>query len=207
MVLDTPLEEDPEDPGVKKIEKPDPMEAIMAFLEGKLKPEEMAQIEKLAGGQATDDPPPFKGKPETGGKMVGDKTGEEPVKEQIGEDEEEDKVDKKAMDAAVAQSRKDAVAEATKNFQAIREAERAIRPYVGEVTKAFDSAGDVFKHALEALKVDIKGVDASAYPAMLRLIPIPGSKQPAKIDLGMDASSTDDFNKRFPGASRIVNAV
>jgi hypothetical protein len=194
ITLDAP--DDPKDPGVVKVDKPDPMEAVMAFLQGKLAPEDLAQLEQLIGGGgtpgATDDPPDFKGKPETGGKMVGD--------------EEKDMIDKPAMDAALAKARKETLAEANKVARDIRDAERAIRPYIGEVTKAFDSASDVYKSALEALKVDVVGVDPSAYPALLKLVPVPGAKP--KFDdarLSMDAASTADFSKRFPGAARIGN--
>lgn len=192
--LDAP--EDPQDPGVVKVDKPDPMKAMMAFLQGKLSPEDMAQLEQLCGGAsgAQDDPPPFKDKPEVGGKLVGDEG-------------EEDMIDKPAMDAAIEKARKDTLAEAAKTNREIREAERAVRPYVGEVTKAFDSAGDVYKSVLEALKVDITGVDAKSYPAMLKLVPVPGSK--AKFDvnanLGMDAAASADFDKRFKNAARIGN--
>jgi uncharacterized protein len=198
MVLDE--EEVPEDPGVTKVEKPNPMEALMAFLQSKLSPEDMAQVEKLCGEEgkegAEDEPVPFKGMPKPGGKMAGDKEKED----------KEEFMDKPAMDAAIAKARKDTLADATKNFQAIRLAERAVFPYVGEVTKAFDSASDVYKHALEAMKVDIKGVDVSAYPAMLKLVPVVDKKTTAhNQNLGMDAANASDFEKRFPNAKRIIN--
>jgi 8-oxo-dGTP pyrophosphatase MutT (NUDIX family) len=198
ITLDAP--DDPKDPGVVKVDKPDPMEAVMAFLQGKLAPEDLAQLETLIGGAAPapgaqDDPPPFKGKPEVGGNMVGDNA-----------EEDKEMIDKPAMDAALAKERKETLAEASKNFNAIREAERAVRPYIGEVTKAFDSAGDVYKSTLEALKVDVTGVDPSAYPAMLKLVPVPGapvSKFDPTKPLGMDAAATAGFEGRFKNASRI----
>lgn len=192
VVLDAPVLDDP---GTEPLQPPNPMDAVKSFLEGKLSPEDMAEIEKLCTGGATDDPPPFKGMPETGGTMVGDK---DPT------DKDDDmKIDKPAMDAAIDKARKETLAEATKTAREIREAERAVRPYVGEVTQAFDSASDVYKSTLEALKVDIKDVDPSAYSAMLKLVPVPGTKTPVTISLGMDAASSADFDKRFPTASRI----
>lgn len=190
------------DPGVEKLEKPDPMEAVKTFLAGKLTPEDMAELEKImaaGGGEVKeevigDDPPPFNGKPETGGKMVGDEDAD-------GEKDDDMKIDKPAMDAAIAQAK----ADVAKTHREIREAERAVKPYVGEVTKAFDSAADVYKSTLEALKVDIKGVPPEAYPAMLRLIPVPGAKVSREPAMGMDASTTADFEKRFPSAARISN--
>lgn len=179
------------DPGVEPLQPPNPMDAVKAFLEGKLSPEDMAEVEKLCTGGAADDPPPFKGKPEVGGKLVGD------------EEDDDMKFDKPAMDAAIDKAKTDAIAEVTKTNREIREAERAVRPYIGEVTKAFDSAADVYKATLEALKVDVAGVDPSAYPAMLKLVPVPGAKSAPVIEMGMDAATTADFEKRFPNAARI----
>lgn len=204
MVLDAPVpggSGESDDPGVVPVEKPDPMEAIMAFLEGKVSPEDMAQLKQLCGqaGGATDDPPDFKGMPKTGGKMVGDE----------GDDDVNDKpITAAAMDAAIDKTRKETLAAATKNNQEIRAAERAVRPYVGEVTKAYDSASGIYKDTLEAFKVDVTGVDPSAYPAMLKLVPVPGAKAAptqSEASLGMDAASSTEFAKRYPNASRIAN--
>lgn len=195
VVLDAPEPgAESDDPGVVPVKKPDPMEAMMAFLEGKLSPEDMAQLKQLCGqaeGGAQDDPPPFKGMPKPGGKMTGD--------------EEKDMIDKPAMDAALKKTREDTIAEVNKNNREIREAEREVRPYVGEVTRAFDSASDVYKATLESLNVDLKDVHPSAYRSMLKLIPVPGSKKTIINDeqLGMDAAQRSDFVKRFPGADRI----
>jgi 8-oxo-dGTP pyrophosphatase MutT (NUDIX family) len=197
ITLDAP---ELKDPGVEPLKPPDPMEAIMTFLEGKLSPEDMAQLQALVGGgnSAQDDPPDFKGMPKPGGKMVGDEEKDEP-------EVEDTPLNKAAMDAALEKVRKDTIEQVTKNNREIREAERAVRPYVGEVTKAFDSAADVYKSTLEALKVDITGCDPSAYPVLLKLVPVPGTKTPRTEPLGMDASHTVDFEKRFPNASRIGN--
>jgi len=195
MVLDA--EEDPADPGVVKVEKPDPLAAIMQLLEGKLTPEDMEQVKALCNqGGAQDDPLPFKGMPEKSGKMA----GEEPK----AEDEENDTVDKAAMDAALEKSRKETLEAANKNFRAIREAERAVAPYVGEIATAFDSADEIYKHTLKALNVDIEGVHPSAYPKMLKQVPVPGAKKAVVEEtLGMDAAAAADFDKRFPSAARI----
>lgn len=199
MVLDAPGTGESDDPGVVPVEKPDPMEAIMAFLENKLSPEDIAQVKQLCGaeGGAQDDPPDFKGKPEVGGKMVGD-------------GKEDDVTDKPltpaAMDAAIDKARKETLAEANKVNREIRDAERAVKPYIGEVTKAFDSASEVYKSALEALKVDIKDVHPSAYPAMLRMLPVIGEKKPTpQANMGMDSSQVSNFHTRFKNAARIGN--
>ena len=186
------------DPGTEPLKPPDPMEAIMTFLEGKLSPEDMAQLKALVGGGggAEDDPPDFAGMPKPGGKLVGDSEKDDNV--------EDKPLNKAAMDAAIEKVRKDTIDQVTKSNREVREAERAVRPYVGEVTKAFDSAADVYKSTLEALKVDITGVDPSAYPAMLKLVPVPGAKV-EREPIGMDASTIAEFEKRYPNARRIGN--
>jgi len=185
------------DPGVEALQPPSPMDAVKEFLAGKLSPEDMAEVEKLCASGATDEPPEFEGMPKPGGEMVGDA---DPEKK-----DEEMKFDKPAMDAAIAKAQRDAIAQANKTQRDIRDAERAVRPYIGEVTKAFDSASDVYKSTLEALKVDVTGVDASAYPAMLRLIPVPGVKVAPTMDLAQDSAIAADFEKRYPNAARIGN--
>lgn len=110
---------------------------------------------------------------------------------------DDDKVEKKAMDAAIAAAEKRTV----ERLNAIREAERAVRPYIGELAMAQDSADAVYKLAFDSLGVDVAGVDPSAFPAMLRLIPKPGDAPRPK--LATDAAGAADFTKRFPDAARI----
>lgn len=117
-----------------------------------------------------------------------------------------DTVTKPAMDAAIDAATKRATAAAMAQAKAIREAERAVQPYVGELSMAFDSAADVYKHALEANDVDVTGVDPSAFPAMLKLVTPPGSK-PKGRELAMDAAPSDSFTKLYgDDAMRLTNA-
>lgn len=113
------------------------------------------------------------------------------------EDDDEDdkpKADDKAMDAALANFRKSLTAE----FHAIAEAREVVRPYIGSVPIAMDSAADVYKLALDHAKVDLTGVDKSAYRAILTNMAKPGTKAP----LAMDAAG-DSLVTMFPGAARI----
>ena len=73
-------------------------------------------------------------------------------------------VTRAAMDAAI-----QAAVSATTNRQvAIRDAEKAIRPYVGELSVACDSADAVYRTALEMLNVPkVKDIHPSAYPTIL----------------------------------------
>ncbi len=112
--------------------------------------------------------------------------------------EEEEKVDKPAMDAAIA-----AAVKATEDrAKATREAEKAIRPYVGELAVAQDSADGVYKTALEMLGVDVAGVHPSAYPVILKHQPIPGAA-PRKPAIAQDAAAAKGFFDRYSDAGRI----
>ncbi|MFG1417183.1 DUF2213 domain-containing protein [Xanthobacter sp. V0B-10] len=113
-------------------------------------------------------------------------------------DEEEETVDKPAMDAAIAA----AVMAVEDRAKAVREAEKAIRPYVGELAVAQDSADGVYRVALEMLGVDVTGVHPSAYPVILKHQPVPGAAV-RKQAIAQDAAAAKGFADRYPDASRI----
>ena len=116
---------------------------------------------------------------------------------------------KPAMDAKAVQMAVDAALKAERVRQkAIREAEDAVRPYIGATpAMSFDSAAQVYQHALGSLGVD--GVDAIKDVAALKIIlksqPVPGSERrpSASKSLGMDAAASKSFFERFPQAKRI----
>lgn len=145
------------------------------FLAGKLTPQDLTAYDAFGGAPAA---PVAVANPE--------------VKE------DEMKIDKPAMDAAI----KDALEGQAKNFAAIRVAELAVEPFVGKLSMAFDSAPAVYTKALEMLGVDVKGKHPDALPAILAVQPKPGAR-PAPVIVAMDAAPSDDFYKRFPGADRI----
>lgn len=132
-------------------------------------------------------------------------------KKEVAEDEDgeedDDKVTKTAMDAAIAaavkSATKTATAAAIKTQQDIRDAERAVRPYVGDLAMAHDSADAVYRTALTSLGVDIDGVHPSAFPAILKLQPKPGDAPPARKPIAQDAASSKAFEERFPHANRL----
>ena len=184
-------------------------EALKAFLADKLSPEDMAQVESMISSEAADEdvsetkmkdikaadeddeeadehemksakdkkgardePPPFKGMPKPGGEMV----------------------TKDAMNKAIKAAQEEAVR--------VREAERFVRPWVGDLAMAHDSAEKVYKTALDALNVDVKDVHPSAYKRILEQVPLP-SKSKVEASLGMDAASVKSFAERYPDAARI----
>lgn len=122
-------------------------------------------------------------------------------------DKDADKVTQAAMDAAIAAAVKSATKTATaaviKAQQEIREAERAVRPYVGDLAMAHDSADAVYRTALTSLGVDVDGVHPSAFPAILKLQPKPGDVPLVRKPIAQDAASSKAFEERFPHANRL----
>lgn len=116
---------------------------------------------------------------------------------------------KAAMDAAIAASVTKAVA-ATEaaviaRMNGLREAERVVRPYVGEIAVAMDSAEAVYRFALGKVGVEHKDLHPSALKPVLLAQPVPGSVKP-KSPVAMDAAAAKSFAERFPGADRIRHA-
>lgn len=98
-----------------------------------------------------------------------------------------------------------ATQEAIKTHNAIREAEKAVRPYVGDLAMSFDSAEGVYKAALDTLGVNVDGVHASAYAAILNAQPIKSKNttNQATRHVALDAAAAKSFQERFPGSERI----
>lgn len=151
--------------------------------------------------KAMDNPPPFKGMPKPGGKMVGDK---KPVTFGVL------KTFKVAQDTAI----RNAVAAERKNQASIRDAERFVRPWVGEVSAdiTFDSAEHVFRATLESLGMDSAELDdihPSAYRALVQSQQKPNERREAssqrRSTMGMDSarSSAKSYAERFPDTKRI----
>lgn len=113
---------------------------------------------------------------------------------------EKDKVDKPAMDAAIRLAADAATKKAAENFRAVREAEQAVRPLIGDVV-AMDSAEDVYRTALEQSGVDIDGVHPSAFPSLVKMaISQKDNKRPV---IAQDSESISDFEKAFPTAGKL----
>lgn len=111
------------------------------------------------------------------------------------EKEEKDAKDKAAMDAAIAGAETRFIA----RMNAIVDAREEVRPIVGTLKLAFDSAADVYAYALKAKGVDVKGVDPSAFKAMVKMLPTVGAR-PA---LAMDHAATNTLTAMFPDLARI----
>jgi hypothetical protein len=114
-------------------------------------------------------------------------------------------MDKKAMDAAIkvacVAAATDAENRTIARLRAISEAEEIVRPYVGKLA-AMDSAEQVYKSALDILKVDVKGVPSAAYKHILLARPAPGQRQERPIQAN-DSSVTSNVSEIFPNLSRL----
>lgn len=114
-----------------------------------------------------------------------------------------DMITKPAMDAAIAAAVEKNNKDWQERAQAIREAEQIVRPYVGDLAMAHDSAEGVYKTALGMMGVKVEGVHPSAFKTILELQPKPGSKQPERQAMAHDVAAASDFAKRFPGVDSI----
>lgn len=186
-------EKDDKNPDGGEIATDEPAAKLHALLKGKLSPEEMQAVGEILAELAGS-------KPEGESAPAEDDSMSED-EDDFPKKEEEKQEMKAAMDAAIDV----AVKRANENAKAIRDAERAVRPYVGELAIAFDSAEGVYRHTLKSLGVkDADKVHASALPALLNMVPVPGARQSRQRDeLAMDAAQEGGFHTMFPEAARI----
>lgn len=117
--------------------------------------------------------------------------------EDRGQDEEEDKGEKKAMDAySIQRTVKDAVnvalARQKKDFLDLEEAKNEVRPLVGQIM-GMDSAADVYSYALKKLGISHAGVNREGLRSMVHVM---------KQAKGMESSqrvATDSVRSTIPG--------
>ena len=154
--------------------------------------EDRHERDKKGEFATTDTPPPFEGKPKepTMTTAKDDKTAE---------DTKVETVSKAAMDEAVAKAAQDAEKGAIAKVRAIVEAEKIVRPYVGEIA-AQDSAEAVYKTALETMGVKIEGIHHSAYRAVLEAQPKPGAEIIRPV---FDSKAATDFGTKYPDIGRV----
>lgn len=169
----------PSAPGIK----PPAKDKAKEFLAGKLSAEDMATYDAMCDPDAMDTSP--------------------------------DDKDDKAMDirtvnkmitVAVDKARTETQAATLAEAAAIRQAERDVEPHIGAIAVAQDSADAVYKLALDAAKIDLTGVEPSAYRHMVALLPKPGeTSTPAPARLAADrAAGATDFREMFPEAGKMA---
>ncbi len=112
-------------------------------------------------------------------------------------------MDKKAMDAAIRTAVEAAEARIENKRNAIAEAQRIVRPYVGDLSVAFDSADQVYRHTLTAMGVNVKDTHPDALPAILAAQPKPGARRCSEVRIAHVEAAAAGFSSRFPSASHI----
>lgn len=164
-----------------------------------------AIIEALTPGAGAEDEDDMMPEPATAEDEDDDTKDKPPVAEDEDDDDTKDKKDPPAMDAAFARRLADnARTGAVADMRALMQAQRDVRPFVGEVDiLAMDSADAVYKMALDAAKVDLTGVPASAYSHMVKLLPAPDAKTTAKPALAMDAAADAKLVADYPNIRRL----
>lgn len=176
----------------------DPAEEVLAMLRGKISDEDLAAIEaKLKEMMA---PPAAAPSDIPPGPPAEDAPPTEPAGVKIPGKEDALatlKKDPPAMDAAsIKKLVADSAAAARDQARQAAEAQRVVRPWVGELV-ALDSAEEVYKAALTALGVKTDGVHPSAYRSILEAQPKPGEQR--RVALAHDSGGgASDFLTRFP---------
>ena len=164
-------------------------ESLKAMLEGKVPDEVLAKVLACLAEPTGDE----------------DLTEEEKAAKKKAEEEAEAEAAAKkkkegepAMDANTIKLQ--ARTEAQAHFRNLNEAGRKVRDLVGEVdVMAFDSAEDIYGHALKAKGVKIGQYDKSAYKGMVDML---AANKPAAPAITHD-SSPDTFEGQFAGLGNI----
>ena len=102
------------------------------------------------------------------------------------------------MDAALLALGKKVEADTVARLRGVQAAEEEVKPYVGKLAVALDSADEVYKAALSVLGIETKGIHPSAYHHILAAQPKAGSKQPIAQD-----SAPVGISEMFPNLYRL----
>ncbi len=202
-----PAEDDDDDAMMGEDDDDAKCEAVMQKLRGKISDADLEEIRAmLSAPKAMDEEEDDKEK-----KVIeAEKIKKEEEKEKTAEDDsdkdkEKDMMNKAAMDKAIKLACDATAREIEKKtiarLNAVRDAEDAVKPYVGKLV-AMDSADEVYKAALHALKVDIAGVHPSAYRHILLAQPNPNEAKKAARPLASDSSLSSDIMDQFPDLKR-----
>lgn len=106
----------------------------------------------------------------------------------------------KAIEAAVKKERA--------NVSETMDARTFVRPYVGELSMALDSAEKVLRAAAESMGIEeADKIHASALKTIIKLTGSRAASQSSdRSDMAHDTSGVKSFAERFPGAARIGSA-
>lgn len=136
----------------------------------------------------------------------GAKDGDDPDKDKDPAKDEEPMVTQKAMDAAISaavtKASADTETRVLKSQRALAEAREFVRPWVGEVSLALDTAEAVLRATATRLGVKADSLHVDALRPIIEAQPKPGERK-APTTPAMDSATASDFSKRFPHAANI----
>lgn len=182
------------------------LEAVAAYLKEKGVPDDViAGMPGMAGGGAVDNDGPTDVMAKRLAKGAAkDKDTVETEEGPDGKEKKEFAMDEDTFNKRLAQERTATMA----TMRAIEAAKNHVRPRVGEINLAFDSAAQVYHKAFEMRgnKTAKKITDVDALSSMWDMLPAPGKNEPLAQDGAVDDDGADDFSKRFPNASRVRKA-
>jgi hypothetical protein len=202
------------------------IEALAEILPPEQEAEVKEAVEGAEGGEVTDDADDAELRAMLKAKGLSDEEidricamGAEPAA--AADEKDTDKKDDKAMDAALIEARirkatsgmvsktamDAALAAQAKTFREVEDARRAVRPWVGELEMAFDSAPAVLRQALTMLGKNVAGKSDDALMDILEVQPKPGDKPKAQPRVAQDAAAVSGFAARYPNAARIGHAA
>lgn len=194
--------DDPDDMDVRGEEEgrdsPEMLAKALEFLKDKLSPEDINAFTELMGEENVADPD----------ETAQDKDDEDKMNEDADAGVPRGAMDGKAVRRTVRLAVDSALAAERERQAELREAERFVRPIVGDLGIACDSADEVYAHALQMRgisKEKVKAMPAAAYrpllEAMQTAVPRSPRQEPA---LAVDAKpSGKSFRERFPGAANV----
>ncbi len=210
------------DAGASLPEEDDGSNHVAEFLKDKLSPEDLATVIKMmghgereAGEQTMDESEEDMMKRSAADARA--RLGRDESPEERAKREAEDKrawdakhakdaepVTREAMDAAIKAAVAGAQTKAISNQRAIREAERFVRPWVGDIAMDAASPAEVYRTALKALNVGgLDKVHPDAYRPILEAQPRPGERPARGMAADALPGGTKSFAERFPNASRV----
>jgi 8-oxo-dGTP pyrophosphatase MutT (NUDIX family) len=172
---------------------------IMEFLKGKgMSDDDMSELDGMFGAGEAED-----------AETDEEKAARE-AKEKAAKDEEnKNMVDKKAMDAAIDAAVKkasaDTEARVVKSQRELAEARAFVRPWVGDVSLALDSAEAVLRAAATTLGVKAEGIHVDALRPIIESKAKPGDRKTLDAAPAMDAATVSTLATRFPHAAKITN--
>ena len=131
-------------------------------------------------------------------------TNKEPL-EGAQDDDDEEMMTPAAMDAAIKKASKETEVKTIARMHGIAKAHEEVKPIVGNIAIACDSAEDVYKAALKLKGVDVSGVHPSAYKAMVSLLPKAGEHKAIAKDSALTDNLPVDIAEMFPHMHRVSN--